>query len=276
MIDLVFKGDNLILRYFLSFLEIVIVIIMITILEILLYNVPYEFLKMITSNINIIGIDTLYDIIYEVLVNVSIIFILVKYFRIKDLNISNKINNGNLMLFTTLIIFGYNNIYSNSVGLLMNTIEISPRLTESFEGLIQSPIYALISLCIFAPVFEEIIYRGIILNVLLQKFNTLFGVILSSMIFALVHFNLHQGVNALVVGLLLAFIYVKTRSIRLCIYAHFFNNFYVLLEGYFAIEIINFNIGRLIIGIGALIIGISGFYYSNINRYINKKISSYS
>lgn len=252
-------------------LQVILVIIGVTLLEMLLYS-PFDYIGESILTLDIMGIGTFYNIMYEISVNIVVIALLIKIFNIGKLGLREKIDNSNnLILFTVLLILGYHNVYSNTIGILVNMIEISPWLTESFEGLIQYPVYALLSLCIFAPIFEEIVYRGIILRVLLKRHSVYFSVFFSSLLFACVHFNIHQGINALVVGILISFIYVKTKSLRLCIFAHFFNNFYVLLEGYFEIGIENFVLGRFIIGIIVMTIGFLGFYFSNINKYLYKK-----
>lgn len=54
----------------------------------------------------------------------------------------------------------------------------------------------MISVCIVAPIYEEIIYRGIILKGLSIKYNDNLAVIVSALLFAVMHMNLHQGINA--------------------------------------------------------------------------------
>lgn len=255
-------------------LQVICMVIGTTLLQSILY-MPFTYGETLIINSNIIGLGTLYNIIYELIVNIIIIQIMIKYFNIGKLGLKERIDNSrHLMLFTCLLIVGYHNVYANTIGLLMNKIAISPWLTESFEGMVRYPIYALLSLCVFAPVFEEIVFRGIILKVLIKNYNVWTGMIISSILFATVHFNIHQGVNAMVVGMIISFVFVKTKSIRLCIFAHFFNNFYVLLEGYYEIGIESFVIGRLILGMCILIIGFGGFYLGHFSRYINQRIAN--
>ena len=69
---------------------------------------------------------------------------------------------------------------------------------------------------IIAPVFEETIYRGIILNGMLKKYSPKKAIIVSSLIFGLIHLNLPQGLNAFVLGLIIATVYYYTRSLYIC------------------------------------------------------------
>lgn len=75
---------------------------------------------------------------------------------------------------------------------------------------------------------EELIFRGIITNGL-KKFGTRAAVILSAVLFALIHQNLQQLVYQLFLGGVMAYIALKTGSIIYTMLLHFFNNAFVLL-----------------------------------------------
>ena len=79
---------------------------------------------------------------------------------------------------------------------------------------------------ITAPIFEELLFRGIILNGLLNKYknSSKKAIIYSAMVFGLVHLNIPQGINAFIGGIILGFIYYYTKSMKLSIFAHFINN----------------------------------------------------
>ena len=79
---------------------------------------------------------------------------------------------------------------------------------------------------------EELIFRGIITNGL-KKFGTRAAVILSAVLFALIHQNLQQLVYQLFLGGVMAYIALKTGSILYTMLLHFFNNAFVLLLQFF-------------------------------------------
>ncbi|MBU3137805.1 CPBP family intramembrane metalloprotease [Clostridium gasigenes] len=84
-----------------------------------------------------------------------------------------------------------------------------------------------VEIVIIAPVFEEIIFRGIILNGMLKKYSPKKAIIVSSLIFGLIHGNLPQGLNAFVLGLVIATVYYYTRSLYISMFMHAANNFLV-------------------------------------------------
>lgn len=90
-----------------------------------------------------------------------------------------------------------------------------------------SYIFIFISTCIIAPIFEEILYRGVLLNGLLKKYNYKKAIIYSALIFGIAHMNLPQGVNAFFLGVIIGLAYYYTGSIYLCMAMHFVNNFLV-------------------------------------------------
>ena len=87
-----------------------------------------------------------------------------------------------------------------------------------------SIIVSIITIVIFAPILEEIMFRGIIFNKLNSKMNTWTAIIISALVFGAVHMNIIQGTNAFILGVALAYIYSKTHNLYTCICVHFINN----------------------------------------------------
>ena len=99
------------------------------------------------------------------------------------------------------------------------------RLVEAMKILSEGPLWACI-LCtvVFAPFFEEWLCRGIILRGLLGKMRPVWAIVLSALIFALIHGNLWQGIPAFLLALLLGYVYYKTGSLKLTMLMHAVNN----------------------------------------------------
>jgi membrane protease YdiL (CAAX protease family) len=77
---------------------------------------------------------------------------------------------------------------------------------------------------IAAPVCEEWLCRGVIAKGLLHHGTPAKAVLWSAFIFAFIHGNPWQAVPAFIIGLLLGYVYWKTRSLLPCIFIHFINN----------------------------------------------------
>ncbi len=72
---------------------------------------------------------------------------------------------------------------------------------------------------IFAPVFEELIFRQIIID-RTSKYGEKFSIIFSALAFALFHMNLYQFFYAFGLGLIFGYVYIKTRDIKYTMAMH--------------------------------------------------------
>ena len=78
---------------------------------------------------------------------------------------------------------------------------------------------------LLAPLSEELVFRGAILRELLKwKENPWIGIIISAMLFSLVHMNPVQMPHAFLVGILLGWLYYRTDSIIPGVIWHWVNN----------------------------------------------------
>ncbi|WFD10982.1 CPBP family intramembrane glutamic endopeptidase [Tepidibacter hydrothermalis] len=137
----------------------------------------------------------------------------------KNINISKSYYG-----YTIIIILLFRIIFDNSLGFFVDQIPINEGIEEAFNELFKYPIIAIISVCIVAPIYEEIIYRGIILKGLSKKYNDKVAIIVSALLFAIMHMNLQQGINAFLLGIVMGYLYTKTKSLYVSIFAHFINN----------------------------------------------------
>lgn len=77
----------------------------------------------------------------------------------------------------------------------------------------------------FAPILEEIIFRGIIMKGLINKgWQPWKAILLSAVVFGLVHGNPWQFMGAILLGSVLGLVYYRSKSLLLPILLHAFNN----------------------------------------------------
>lgn len=166
-----------------------------------------------------------------------------------------------LYLSMLLLMFGTRLVFDNSLGAFLARFEPSAWLYEAADEMMQIPVLGMLMISLLAPIFEEIIYRGIFVKQLLKKYNPTTAIMFSALLFSIVHLNLHQAVNAFVLGIVLGFIFYKTQSLLLCIAAHAANNLYAVLLGMTAVLQGNppqpgvANLSRLALGICSLVLG---------------------
>lgn len=91
---------------------------------------------------------------------------------------------------------------------------------EQLDSLRAAPMTSFLRVCLIAPIVEEILIRGYILGGLSNKYGIILALLISSILFALLHFNMVQTLSALICGLILGILYIYTGSIFTCILAH--------------------------------------------------------
>lgn len=94
----------------------------------------------------------------------------------------------------------------------------------------------LFTMAVLPALLEEMIYRGYILRTL-RPYGNFFAVVVSSLLFSLMHGNLRQIPFAFIVGMVLGLLYVCTNNIWLPITVHFANNAISVLMEYFAFSL---------------------------------------
>lgn len=96
-------------------------------------------------------------------------------------------------------------------------------------------LWAFIMLVFAAPICEEVIFRGIILDGLLKNYSPRKAIIWSALLFGIVHLNPWQFIAALSLGLFMGWVYYKTGSLLTTIFIHFIANFAGFIIGLFVV-----------------------------------------
>ena len=105
-------------------------------------------------------------------------------------------------------------------------ISLSMEMEEMFKSIMGNR-WGYLALGILAPLAEEMVFRGAILRTLLNYFNGRMywvPIIVSALLFGLVHGNMAQLLNAFLIGILLGWMYYRTESIVPGIVLHWVNN----------------------------------------------------
>ena len=111
-----------------------------------------------------------------------------------------------------------------------------PDAPQMMDGTFVSFLLNLFVIAVLPALLEEMIYRGYILRVL-RPYGNLYAVMISSMLFSLMHGNLRQIPFAFLVGLVLGYAYIATNNIWIPIAIHFANNAISVTMEYFAFSL---------------------------------------
>ena len=115
--------------------------------------------------------------------------------------------------------YGLNEICGRLLGLVLEgQVNLND---EAIVGrMVDAPRTTILIVVVLAPVVEEILMRGFVLDGLRGSCGAAAALLVSSLMFAVLHFNMVQTLSALVCGLGLGLLYLKTGSVFCCILAH--------------------------------------------------------
>lgn len=111
-------------------------------------------------------------------------------------------------------------------------IELTPLETKTFDAIAHDG-FAVFVVVILGPFVEELVFRAGIFRLLHKKIGVLQAMVISSLLFGIVHGNLSQGIPAAVLGMALALLYFRSDDLRLCFPAHVVNNAFAVLALHF-------------------------------------------
>jgi membrane protease YdiL (CAAX protease family) len=125
-------------------------------------------------------------------------------------------------------------IFASLAGNLIMNISDIASMSESYqeaEVLLFSGPFAIqvIGIGIVIPICEELVYRGLIYMRMRQYLNVNMSILVSALIFGLVHGNPVQGIYGFLVGILFAYVYEQYGSLKAPMLAHVSANMLSLL-----------------------------------------------
>lgn len=125
-----------------------------------------------------------------------------------------------ILLFVAIIIFG---VVVSAISTATNV----PLPTNVQNVLAAAPLYFLVFTVAIAPINEEIFFRGFLVSKLGRMFGIAFGIVLSALIFAVLHLSylsVSEFVAALFFGLIAGYAFAKTKSLYPSIAGHILVN----------------------------------------------------
>ncbi len=121
-----------------------------------------------------------------------------------------------------LIIATFSSIFT--LDFLMYYLDFIPDFMEQTFDIILTSFWGIFTVALLGPLIEELVFRGAITRFLLEKYNPRTAILISALIFGIVHMNPVQIIGGFLMGLLLGWIYYKTKSILPVFIVHLINN----------------------------------------------------
>lgn len=118
--------------------------------------------------------------------------------------------------------------YSQNVEMLKQSIDEASAITPQLTGTGQLLI-ACFATVLIAPLFEELLFRGIVMEELKTVMRPWAAIVLQAVLFGVAHGVLFQSIFAVVIGVILGVIYHKTKSFNTAVVCHSAFNFSVIM-----------------------------------------------
>ena len=189
----------------------------------LLIGIPLFLVKYMVPDSASTSFDSIIQMFGYAIPFATVSFFIYKRHKRLDSTFSLKFNLPNLKILLLLIPL------TLAIGIVIEPITTFIPMPEwvqkLFENMMRNDIYTLITVAFLAPFFEEVIFRGFILNGLLKNYSPQKAILWSAFLFGIVHLNPWQFIGAFLIGTVIGWLYWKTNSIIPGMLIHFVNNF---------------------------------------------------
>ena len=165
---------------------------------------------------------TLYMYITYMFIAFAVMAYMLKKNPLKEIN-ARRIKKPALILpavIISLLFYAVGTIVSILIEQYMAVIHLKT-VVSGFKMPTQTSaiVFYVLTICVFAPLLEEFIFRGLILQSL-RKFGDVFAIVISALLFGLMHGNLMQAPFAFVTALAFGYFVIKFNSIWVSVIAH--------------------------------------------------------
>lgn len=132
----------------------------------------------------------------------------------------------------SVLMVGLSIIFSEIDNLTRVILPMPEFFQNIYGSLFQSEggfVSSFFTLCIVAPITEELFFRGLVLRGFLSRMEKTKAILLSALLFSLIHLSPWQMIGPFIIGIIFAVIYIETRSLIPPILLHSLFNFLPLL-----------------------------------------------
>ena len=199
-----------------------------------------EYTKRSTYEKDLSNFMNSYMFIFLIIFSIIIIYFLIKKYNKINKDYKNEIKN-NIFYIITL---------SFSLVIFLNIIIIYLNNLFNIKDTNKFNFFFILTTGILGPIMEEYLFRGIVYEKLKQFNSKKTAIILSILIFGLLHGNIINIIYALIIGSVLMFLYEKYKTIKIPIIFHIVGNTSIVILMPIIMKLNNYlNISILIISL---------------------------
>lgn len=203
-----------------------------------LWSIPVTVAIMLISgnsdkSLDMLGDSTVMQVIQIVVSTIAFIFPFLIYLKMMKANLSDvgsfsKPKNKKLIFPLVLMglgVCGFSNFVTSAAGIVLQFFGFDYNVA-AYENPtnIFGIILAFVATAVTPALVEEFAMRGVLMGVL-RKYGDGFAIVVSALVFGLMHGNLVQIPFAFILGLFFGYAVIKTGTIWTAVIIHFINNF---------------------------------------------------
>lgn len=143
---------------------------------------------------------------------------------------------GLLAIPILLLVPGLELVASTINSIVVKAFPMTPDEEAVFRAMAAHTPIAVLFTCVLAPFLEEMLFRGIVLRSFLRQYSRTGAILGSSLLFGIAHLNVYQFATAFIAGIVLGWLYERTRSLWPCILLHAAGNAFAVYSTAFVPE----------------------------------------
>lgn len=176
------------------------------------------------------------EVISLLILSVAEYSLYARYFTVKNKAIFPLVSKSGLL--TSVICgIGVYGLVTIIVNFLL-TFENIPSISQSLQTFDKAMadfssdgvLIMILNVVILGPIYEEIVFRGFVYNILNKTKNSTFAVMATGLMFGIWHGILFQSIYTSIMGIVITYIYHKTKSLPVVIIVHMINNLLASFE----------------------------------------------
>ncbi|OKL36146.1 CPBP family intramembrane glutamic endopeptidase [Domibacillus mangrovi] len=180
-----------------------------------------------------------WTVISFALATIIILLILRKSTYVNKIEKQTSLSTGKLLFWSiTGVFLAFSAQYAAIIIETALGIEQGSENTQDIIQLVEWVPLTMLSVALFGPILEEIVFRKILFGSLYERFPFFFAALISAFVFSIAHRELEHFLLYAAMGFTFAFLYVKTKKLIVPIVAHVsMNSIVVLMQYVFADDI---------------------------------------
>lgn len=186
--------------------------------------------SLLSTEVSLLALPTIWGLTISNLILVTLLWF---YLRRGDRIAAVKLDRWSrfdigrtLLLSAAVVAIGllFNYVYATYIFPDVEMQEQLKKLIAAIPKTAFNNVLLFFAIAILAPVLEELLFRGLLQNSLMQKMPAYAAILLSGVIFAAVHMDPIAFLPLMVLGAAFGYLYHATGSLRVCIAIHVINN----------------------------------------------------